>query len=53
METKPVPQILKVKDLKEDDRFSDIHDNLPKMPCLGLLIDRDWETDHLLLNLSL
>lgn len=38
METKPVPQILKVKDLKEDDRFSDIHDNLPKMPCLGLLI---------------
>jgi len=33
-----VPQILKVKDLKEDDRFSDIHDNLPKMPCLGLLI---------------
>ena len=38
METKPVPQILKVKDLKEDDRFSDIHENLPKMPCLGLLI---------------
>jgi len=33
-----VPQILKVKDLKEDDRFSDIHENLPKMPCLGLLI---------------
>jgi len=38
MESKPVPQILKVKDLKEDDRFSDIHENLPKMPCLGLLI---------------
>ena len=34
----PPPQILKVKDLKEDDRFSDIHENLPKMPCLGLLI---------------
>lgn len=33
-----VPKILKVKDLKEDDRFSDIHENLPKMPCLGLLI---------------
>ena len=33
-----VPKILKVKDLKEDDRFGDIHDNLPKMPCLGLLI---------------
>tara|TARA_R100000541_G_scaffold13262_2_gene22122 strand:- start:2006 stop:2737 length:732 start_codon:yes stop_codon:yes gene_type:complete len=38
MESKPVPQILKVKDLKEDDRFADIHENLPKMPCLGLLI---------------
>ena len=35
---KPPPKILKVKDVKEDDRFSDIHDNLPKMPCLGLLI---------------
>ena len=23
---------------KEDDRFQDIHENLPKMPCLGLLI---------------
>jgi len=33
-----VPTILKVKDLKEDDRFSDIHENLPKMPCLALLI---------------
>lgn len=32
------PKILKVKDLKEDDRFSDIHENLPKMPCLALLI---------------
>ena len=33
-----VPKILKVKDVKEDDRFADIHENLPKMPCLGLLI---------------
>jgi len=33
-----VPKILKVKDLKEDDRFGDIHENLPKMPCLALLI---------------
>ncbi len=33
-----VPKILKVKDLKEDDRFSDLHDYLPKMPCLALLI---------------
>jgi len=33
-----VPKILKVKDLKEDDRFGDIHENLPSMPCLALLI---------------
>ena len=33
-----VPKILKVKDVEEDPRFSDIHDHLPKMPCLGLLI---------------
>jgi len=33
-----VPKILKVKDLKEDDRFADIHENLPQMPCLALLI---------------
>ena len=33
-----VPIILKVRDVKEDDRFSGIHENLPKMPCLGLLI---------------
>ncbi len=33
-----VPKILKVKDVKEDDRFGDIHENLPSMPCLGLLI---------------
>ena len=36
--SRSAPKILKVKDLKEDDRFSDIHENLPKMPCLGLLI---------------
>ncbi len=33
-----VPKILKVKDVKEDDRFGDIHPNLPSMPCLALLI---------------
>mgnify|MGYP003117158449 CR=1 FL=1 len=38
MDKKEVPKILKVKDLKEDGRFGDIHENLPKMPCLGLLI---------------
>lgn len=32
------PVILKVKDLEEDSRFSGIHDHLPKMPCLALLI---------------
>jgi len=34
----PPPQILKVKDIQEDSRFGTIHDHLPKMPCLGLLI---------------
>ena len=34
----PVPTILKVKDLEEDSRFAGIHDHLPKMPCLALLI---------------
>jgi len=33
-----VPKILKVKDLDEDTRFGDIHENLPAMPCLALLI---------------
>jgi len=33
-----VPKILKVKDLEEDSRFAGIHPNLPKMPCLALLI---------------
>ncbi len=33
-----VPKILKVKDVQEDNRFGDIHENLPKMPCLALLI---------------
>jgi len=33
-----VPTILKVKDVEEDPRFADIHDHLPKMPCLGLLV---------------
>jgi hypothetical protein len=31
-----VPLVLKVKDPVEDTRFSDIHPNLPQMPCLGL-----------------
>ena len=33
-----VPTILKVKDTQADPRFADIHDNLPDMPCLALLI---------------
>lgn len=33
-----VPTILKVKDVEADPRFAEIHDHLPKMPCLGLLI---------------
>lgn len=33
-----VPKILKVKDTVPDERFSDIHENLPQMPCLALLI---------------
>ena len=33
-----VPKILKVKDVEEDGRFAGIHDHLPKMPCLALLI---------------
>ena len=38
MATPPPPRVMKVKDLEEDSRFKDIHPNLPKMPCLGLLI---------------
>lgn len=40
MEKKPAgpPKVLKVKDLDEDQRFADIHENLPPMACLGLLI---------------
>ncbi len=33
-----VPTILKVKDVEADPRFANIHENLPAMPCLGLLI---------------
>tara|TARA_R100000935_G_scaffold56210_2_gene87351 strand:+ start:1599 stop:2399 length:801 start_codon:yes stop_codon:yes gene_type:complete len=33
-----VPMILKVKDVDADSRFADIHENLPQMPCLALLI---------------
>ncbi|MAB50947.1 hypothetical protein [Marinobacter sp.] len=33
-----VPTILKVKDVDSDDRFDNIHPNLPQMPCLALLI---------------
>jgi hypothetical protein len=35
---KPLPTILKVKDIDPDSRFNDIHPNLPQMPCLALLI---------------
>ena len=33
-----VPTILKVKDFDGDERFKDIHPNLPQMPSLTLLI---------------
>jgi len=35
---KKVPTILKVKDFDGDERFQDIHPNLPQMPSLTLLI---------------
>ena len=38
MKIPKVQQILKVKDLEPDSRFAEIHDNLPDMPCLALLI---------------
>jgi len=39
MENKrPAPRVLKVKDIEEDTRFNDIHENLPQMPSLLLII---------------
>lgn len=32
------PQIYKVKDVKDNDKFIDIHENLPQMPSLCLII---------------
>ncbi len=37
-ESRPAPKILKVKDIEEDSRFTDIHPNLPQMPSLLLII---------------
>ena len=33
-----VPKIKKVKDIPENDKFDGIHDYLPKMPCLMIII---------------
>ncbi len=33
-----VPKIKKVKDVPENDKFDGIHDYLPKMPCLMIII---------------
>ena len=38
MEKRSVPTILKVKDFDGDERFLDVHPNLPQMPSLTLLI---------------
>jgi len=35
---KSVPKVLKVKEETNDERFKDIHENLPKPPCLILLL---------------
>ena len=36
--TRPPPQIRKVKDAEPDTKFNDIHENLPQMPSLLLII---------------
>ena len=36
--SKPPPVILKVKDVEETDKFDGIHENLPQMPSLCLII---------------
>lgn len=38
MESKKVPRVLKVKDEIANEKFSDIHPNLPQMPSLILII---------------
>lgn len=38
MEGRKAPQILKVKDVVETDKFDGIHENLPQMPSLCLII---------------
>ena len=38
MESRNAPTILKVKDVEESDKFNDIHENLPQMPSLCLII---------------
>ena len=38
MSERKAPQILKVKDVVENDKFDDIHPNLPQMPSLCLII---------------
>ena len=38
MSKKPPPVILKVKDVEETDKFDGIHENLPQMPSLCLII---------------
>jgi hypothetical protein len=38
MEKRPAPVILKVKDVEESGKFEGIHENLPQMPSLCLII---------------
>lgn len=38
MSERKAPEILKVKDVMENDKFDDIHPNLPQMPSLCLII---------------
>ncbi len=38
MESKRVPRVLKVKDEEPNEKFSDIHQHLPQMPALVLII---------------
>ena len=36
--SRKAPQILKVKDVVETEKFDDIHENLPQMPSLCIII---------------
>lgn len=36
--SRKAPTVLKVKDVEETDKFNDIHENLPQMPSLCLII---------------